>query len=140
MGYEVRLDSRSSLCILSYNSLSMTLVLYDLMIDPHPKALWEVLVPRCANDGTEYTVEYHHIWDTKVRHIAGGITILRTAKGQWINPDGVSFIEEMIPVRIHCSEAELEEIIDLTLEYYDQEAVFAYKVSEEVKIKHRRTV
>lgn len=101
------------------------------------KELWEILVPRYSNSGIEYNIDYHHAWDEQVRQIAGGITILRTAKGHWINPQGILFVEEMIPVRIHCTEPDIEKICDLTLKYYDQEAVFTYKVSSEVKVKYK---
>lgn len=100
--------------------------------------LWEILVPRFSNEGIEYTIEYHREWDETVRDIAGGITILKTGKGHWINPEGKTFIEEMIPVRIYCSEENIETIMQHTLEYYYQEAVFAYEVSSNVKVLHRK--
>jgi hypothetical protein len=96
--------------------------------------LWEILVPRYSNDGLEYAVEYHRVWDDRVREIAGGMTIFRTAKGQWVNPEGMAFIEEMIPVRVYCSEDNIEEIIRMTMEYYRQEAVLAYEISRNVKL------
>ena len=99
--------------------------------------LWEILVPRCSNDGLEYELAYHRQWDDRVREIAGGLTILRTAKGHWVNPAGVTFVEEMIPVRIYCSEGNIEKIIDMTLDHYDQEAVLAYEISRNVKLVHR---
>jgi len=102
------------------------------------KKLWEILVPRYSNDGIEYSIEYHQSWDKKVREIAGGITILRSAKGHWVNSKGKVFIEEMFPVRIYCSEKDIEKISNYTLEYYEQEAVFAYLVSSNVKITQRK--
>ncbi|MBI2045434.1 hypothetical protein HYT23_05220 [Candidatus Pacearchaeota archaeon] len=98
------------------------------------KTLWEILVPRFSNEGEEYPTDYHKKWDEAIRSIVGGITILRTAKGHWISPDGKIFIEEMIPVRIHCDSKELERIMSYTLSYYNQEAVFAYELSSNVKI------
>ncbi len=44
----------------------------------------------------------------------------------------------MIPVRIACGEEEMHHIADMTLEYYDQEAVFYYLVSEKVFVKHKK--
>lgn len=58
------------------------------------------------------------------------------AKGQWLN-GGALFAERMIPVRIHATREEIEKIIDMTLSYYDQIAVMAYKISEEVILKHK---
>ena len=101
------------------------------------RKLWELLVPRYSNDKQEYTLEYHQQWDEKVRSIAGGVTILRTARGHWVNPEGRIFVEEMIPVRIFCLESQIEEIINHTLEYYNQEAVLAYEISSNVKLRHR---
>jgi len=101
------------------------------------KDLWEILIPQTDNKKKKYSVKYHQVWDKKVREIAGGITILRTAKGQWINPEKKLFVEEMIPVRVYCSSSEIDKIIDFTLIYYDQEAVMAYKISSEVKLKYR---
>lgn len=99
------------------------------------KTLWEILVPRFSNEKKEFPIEYHRQWDEEVRVIAGGVTILRTAKGHWINPEGKVFIEEMIPVRLYCTEDEIEKIMDYTRVYYSQEAVFAYEVSTRVKIR-----
>lgn len=101
------------------------------------KALWEILVPEESNDGIAYPVEYHREWDEKVRNVAGGLTILRTAKGQWVSPDGKLFKEMMIPVRIACTEDEIEKIMDLTIEHYDQEQVMAIKVADQVKFRKR---
>jgi hypothetical protein len=105
--------------------------------------MWEILVPtekRVPIEGHNpfYSTRYHKVWDSKVRAITGGLTILTPAKGQWVAPDGALFSERMIPVRIMCTRAEIEQIIDITLEYYDQRAVFCARVSEEVIIRHRK--
>ena len=102
------------------------------------KKLWEVLVPRYSNSKKEYPIKYHRVWDVKVRKIAGGITIFMPAKGQWISPKRNIFSEEMIPVRIYCGEKEINKIISLTLKYYNQEAIFAYEISSNVKIKYKK--
>jgi hypothetical protein len=99
--------------------------------------LWEVLVPRVLNTGVQIPLSHHQRWDENVRKIAGGLTILKTAKGVWESPDGKIFREEMIPVRISCTEEQIEQIIVLTIEHYDQEAVMAYRVSDKVIIRHR---
>ena len=84
-----------------------------------------------------YTARYHRVWDAKVRAITGGLTVLTPAKGQWVSPDGELYRERVIPVRIAATRAQIDKIIDLTLEYYDQLAVMCYKVSEEVIIRHK---
>lgn len=100
------------------------------------KSMWELLVPTTRRkDGKPYHTRYHRVWDAKVRVITGGLTIMPVAKGQWVHGDGL-FIERMIPVRISATRAEIDQIIDLTLKYYDQLAVLAYRISDEVIIKH----
>jgi len=100
--------------------------------------LWEILVPTVRNDGKPFRTRYHRVWDQKVRAISGGITIMPVAKGQWVSPDGALFQERMIPVRIVATRAQIEAIVDITLRYYDQLAVLAYKVSDEVILRHRQ--
>lgn len=43
----------------------------------------------------------------------------------------------MIPVRIIASREEIDQIVDFTIDYYEQQAVLAYKVSDEVILKHK---
>lgn len=100
--------------------------------------LWEILVPTVSNEGKPYRTRYHRVWDAKVREITGGLTILKPAVGQWVSPDGELFRERMIPVRIACTRDQIEQIIDHTLKYYDQLAVMAVKISEEVIIRGRK--
>lgn len=98
--------------------------------------MWEILVPTIRNDGRYIKTRFHRVWDAKVRAITGGLTILPVNKGQWISPSGKLFIERMIPVRVACTRAQIEDIITMTLSYYEQEAVIAYIVSEEVIIRY----
>jgi hypothetical protein len=95
--------------------------------------LWEILVPKADNDGNEFSVGYHRIWDTIVREKCGGLTIMRSAKGVWVNENKV-YEERMIPVRIVCDRETLMDILEITKNYYSQIAVFATKISEEVII------
>lgn len=83
-----------------------------------------------------YTTRYHRVWDEKVRAITGGLTIMQPAKGQWVSPSGELYQERMIPVRIVATRDQIEQIVDLTLTYYDQLAVLCYKVSDEVIMRH----
>lgn len=108
----------------------------------HPRAMWEILVPteKRQQPGAFYRTRYHRVWDAKVREITGGLTILTPAKGQWVSPKGETFTERMIPVRIVATEPQISEIIDHTLEYYDQLAVLCYKVSDHVIIRHKSEV
>lgn len=105
---------------------------------PESPSLWEILVPTIRRvGGKPYTTRFHRVWDAKVREISGGLTVLTPAKGQWVSPEGVLFSERMIPVRIVATRAQIEQIIDHTLTYYDQLAVLCYKLSDEVILKNR---
>jgi hypothetical protein len=102
------------------------------------KFLWEILVPtvRPNTKGERFfTTRYHRVWDSKVREITGGLTIMGAVKGQWINGSGTVFEERMIPVRIVATRSEIDKVIDLTLAYYEQEAVLCYKLSNTVILK-----
>lgn len=100
--------------------------------------LWEVLVPTHSNDGVEYDVDYHREWDAKVREISGGLTIMRSARGEWVGPEGQLFSERMIPVRVIATEPQVDEIVQLTMSHYDQLAVLAYRISDYVKLVERQ--
>ena len=110
-----------------------------------PVCLYEILVPTVSNEGKPYKTRYHRVWDNFVYELVGGITILRPAKGKWIDKsviEGDKFLkvlyeERVIPVRIACTRSQLEKIIDYTIKYYNQIAVMAYKISEEVIVKYR---
>lgn len=102
-------------------------------------ALWEILVPtvRPNTEGKKFfTTKYHKSWDNKVREITSGLTIMTPAKGQWLSPNGKVFEERMIPVRLIANREQINDVIDLTLEYYSQEAVLCYKISDEVILKY----
>ena len=99
--------------------------------------MWEILVPTVSNEGKPFKTKYHKVWDAKVQEISGGLTILNPTKGKWVSPCGEFFHERMIPVRIIATRDEIEEIIDITMEYYSQLAILAYKVSSEVILKHK---
>ena len=100
------------------------------------KYMWEILVPASNNKDLKFSYEHHKEWDEYVKAVAGGLTINKTAKGEWISPDGTLFKDRMIPVRIMCTEAEIEKIISFTIGWYKQEAVLAYEVSNHVKLRY----
>lgn len=103
------------------------------------KCLWEILVPTVRNDGRPFRLRYHRVWDAKVRQISGGLTVMPVAKGQWVHEDKV-FAERMIPVRVHATRDEMDKIVDMTLKYYDQIAVMAYRISDDVILKFRADI
>jgi hypothetical protein len=65
--------------------------------------------------------------------MSGGLTIMRSVKGVWEN-EGTIYEERMIPVRIACTKGQIMDVLNLTKNYYNQIAVMAYKISEEVII------
>lgn len=92
--------------------------------------MWEILVP-CG-----FELSHHKAWDEYVRGLAGGLTIQRSVKGQWVNDSKELFSEWVIPVRVACDRETIERIIDFTISHYKQQAVMAYKLSDEVIIKY----
>jgi hypothetical protein len=107
-------------------------------MDTENKFLFEILVPTTKpnSDGKRFfRTRYHRVWDEKVRALTGGLTIMPPSKGQWVSPHGALFTERMIPVRILATRAQIEAIIQLTLEYYEQEAVLCYRISDEVLLR-----
>lgn len=102
--------------------------------------MWEILVPTVLPNGKPIRTRYHRVWDNKVYQITNGLTILNPTKGKWICPEGNLFEERMIPVRVACTREQIEAIIDMTIQYYDQKAVLAYRISDQVIIKHRKEV
>lgn len=102
------------------------------------KSLWEILIPTKRNDGRPFHTRYHRVWDEKVRSISGGLTLLPVVKGQWVQGPVLFHNERMIPVRIIATREDIEKIIDITIDYYEQEAVLAYRVADEVILKEKK--
>lgn len=95
--------------------------------------MWEILVPTIHRQTNKpITTRFHRAWDKKVYEITGGMTILTPAKGKWICPKGEMYEERVIPVRVACTREQIQKIVEMTAEYYDQLAIMAYQVSQEV--------
>jgi hypothetical protein len=72
-----------------------------------------------------------------VKAITGGLTIMPpTITGYWVSPEGGMVEERMIPVRVACTESQMDRIADFTAAYYEQQAIIYYEVSNKVIIKH----
>ena len=99
--------------------------------------LWEILVPASNNKDLNFTYEHHKEWDAFVKKISNGVTIMKTAKGEWVSPDGKLYIDKMIPCRIICSEEDINKIVDFTIDHYKQEAVLAYRISKRVVLRYK---
>lgn len=100
--------------------------------------LFEILVPCAKNDKKPIRTRQHREWDRRVKRIIGadGLTITPPVKGQWRSESGELFHERMIPVRVVASFTQMEQIADMTAEFYEQEAVMFYEISRNVQIKH----
>lgn len=103
------------------------------------KKLWQILVPTVRNDGRPFRLRYHRVWDSKVRELSGGLTVTPPVKGQWVDDDGTLYAERMIPVNILATDEEIERIVDMTIQYYEQIAVMYYLVSDQAFIKRKST-
>lgn len=109
-------------------------------IDLTPKKkLYEILVPASNNKQGKFTYAHHKKWDAFVMEISKGVTIMKTGKGEWVSPEGELYKDRVIPCRIACTAEEIDKIIDFTITHYNQLAVMAYCISEEVIIKHAKT-
>ena len=98
------------------------------------KKMFTILVPTQHNDGRPIRTRFHRVWDEKVRAITGGLTIQPPNKGQWVAPDGQLHDERMIPVMFVATDTECDQIMKLTLDYYEQLAVLCWCVSQDVRI------
>lgn len=98
-------------------------------------SIWEILVPTRTREGAPIRTRQHHEWDTRVRRITGGLTVMPPVHGQWVSSDDKLFRERMIPVRIACTKEQIETIADMTAEFYNQLAVMYYRLSNDVVIK-----
>jgi hypothetical protein len=102
------------------------------------KSLWEILVPANSNQGQPFSLDHHKVWDQEAKRISQGLTILKTSKGEWTNQEGKTFQDRMIPVRVYCTEKQINELILYTLRHYQQEAVMAYEISKKVKVVYKK--
>jgi hypothetical protein len=106
------------------------------------KCLWEIFVPTLRDAKSDnpkkrfFKTRFHRNWDREIRIISGGLTIHSPAKGEWISPEGDIVAERMIPVKIYCTEEQINQIADFTAKYYSQKAIMFYMVSDKVQIKH----
>lgn len=102
--------------------------------------MWEVLIPTTYEDtGKPVKTRHHKVFDKKCHEISGGSTILPVAKGYWLD-SGMLYQDRVIPVRIICSETQVNEIIDFAIKHYRQLAILAYRISDRVILKRAKNV
>ena len=98
-----------------------------------PLFLFEILVPCQWNNGRGVRTRHHKEWDKKIHGLTGGLTIMPVAKGQWVD-GGVLYSDRVIPVRIMCTQSQIEDIAEMTIEHYRQLAVMYFKISDAAHI------
>jgi hypothetical protein len=96
--------------------------------------VYRILVPATTNGGNIFSLEHHQVWDEFVRKLVGGVTVMKSAKGQWLSPTGVLYMDKMIPCDINCSKTQILEIARFTKKHYNQEAIAYYKVSGKMHV------
>lgn len=90
--------------------------------------LWEVLLP------ARLPLKLHRAWDEKVGLLCGGCTIIQQVDGVW-KPNQSRQVrrEKMLAVRVAVSLDKLDELLGMTAVHYDQTAIMAYKISDDVR-------
>jgi hypothetical protein len=94
--------------------------------------LWEILLPTQYDDTKEeISVEHHREWDLLVREVSGGLTMLRSALGQWVHLGEVQQ-ESVVPVRLIATREQMMDIAKFTAGHYRQKVIMVYKISDDV--------
>jgi len=100
--------------------------------------MWEIFVPTSDRNGALIPTAYHQRWDEQVSKIVGGVTLTNAVKGRWVSNTSDAIVKEkIIPVRVAATEKQIDEILDITVEFYNQEAVLCYLVSDRVILRRR---
>lgn len=98
------------------------------------KKLFEILVPTIYGDTMKpIRTRHHKRWDEFVRKVSSGLTLMTPAKGQWVFENSL-FEERVIPVRIFCTDAEMDKIVRFSFTHYRQKAIMYYVVSNDCKV------
>jgi hypothetical protein len=98
--------------------------------------MWQILVPCQWNDGTPIRTRHHREWDKRVQRLTGGLTVYPAGRGRWRSDEGTDYFERVIPVGIVCPEEIMNQIADITIAHYEQEAVLFYRISDDARIRH----
>ena len=105
----------------------------DTQETPEPMLYWEIYVPALDNDGGVWAIAHHLAWDRHIVALVGGLTLVKHVQGRW--RDATTEVKEkMIPVRIICTRPQMVDIFAFTKKHYQQQAVMAYVISDEVLI------
>ena len=130
-----RANARYAKLVASRDAIQ-TADLLSTAIDSTHAGMWEILVPTIHRVSQRpVRVRFHRVWDARIRAISGGLTLLKPVTGEWVSPGGELFRDRMIPVRFIGTESQARQIVDLTLDYYDELSVLCYRVSDYVILK-----
>lgn len=91
------------------------------------KALWEILIPLCNNEGTYFLEEHHAVWKREIIELSKGLTVLACATGYWLNLNNP---EPMLPVRFIATKTEAKRVMEFTQGHYRQQVVLCYKIAD----------
>jgi hypothetical protein len=91
------------------------------------KALWEILIPVCNNEGTYFLEMHHTVWKREILALSKGLTVLACATGYWLDLD---YPEPMMPVRFIATKPEAKRVMEFTQGHYRQQAVLCYKIAD----------
>lgn len=94
--------------------------------------LYEILIPVNYNDGTPIPDYLRQEWIRYATVLAGGSTVRPNVRGQWYY-NGHTYDEPMTPVQIAVPAPEgLDELVTLAKEWFQQETIMYYVISNEV--------
>jgi hypothetical protein len=94
------------------------------------KALWEILIPKCNNEGTYFLESHHAVWKREIIELSKGLTVLACATGYWPNLD---YPEPMMPVRFMATNTEADKVMEFTQGHYRQQVVMCYKIADSAR-------
>lgn len=97
------------------------------------KALYEILIPAYSNEGKRFPVNSTAEWLGELVAASGGYTEYPAVKGAWVG-NGKMFYDTNIPYRVLVTRADFVRLLGIAKKKFNQEAIFGYKVSEEVLI------
>jgi len=101
-----------------------------------PDEMWEFLLPMINVARHRITFTEYLEWGNEVKKITTGLVLLPFENASWCDSDGVLFKDGMVPVRVTCNKEHVQDIIELTLTYYQQPAIMAYKISDTCVVRN----
>lgn len=85
--------------------------------------LYEILIPVANNDGKEFPEKYRQAFIDFIGILVGGVTVYPVVDGQWYEGEN-RYAEKMIPVRINCTDKEIDAIAWEAKKTFEQKKIF----------------